>query len=77
MRDLRRVGVSILVLSQYLRPSPKHLPVRKMYSLEEFRELERIAYDMGFSYVLAHPLARTSYKAWEAYLAATGGGRAG
>jgi len=77
MRDLRRVGVDILVLSQYLRPSPKHLPVKKMYTVEEFRELEEIAYDLGFSYVLAHPLARTSYKAWEAFLAATRGGLGG
>ncbi|MCE4612291.1 MAG: lipoyl synthase [Desulfurococcales archaeon] len=77
MRDLRRVGVDILVLSQYLRPSPKHLPVKKMYTLEEFRELEEKAYSLGFSYVLAHPLARTSYKAWEAYMAALGGSRGG
>ncbi len=67
MKDLRRVGVEILVLSQYLRPSPKQLPVAKYYSLEEFRELEKIGYELGFSYVLAHPLARTSYKAKEAY----------
>jgi len=70
MRDLRSVGVDILVLSQYLRPSPKQLPVAKMYSLEEFRELEKIAYSLGFSYVVAHPLARTSYKAREAYIEA-------
>lgn len=67
MKDLRRVGVDILVVSQYLRPSPKQLPVAKYYSLEEFRELEKIGYELGFSYVLAHPLARTSYRAKEAY----------
>ncbi len=70
MRDLRRVGVDILVLSQYLRPSPKQIPVHKYYSLEEFRELEKIGYELGFSYVLAHPLARTSYRAKEAYFEA-------
>jgi len=70
MRDLRSVGVDILVLSQYLRPSLRQLPVAKMYSLEEFRELEKIAYSLGFSYVVAHPLARTSYKAREAYIEA-------
>lgn len=74
MRDLREAGVDILVLSQYLRPGPRQLPVAKYYSLSEFRELERIAYRLGFSYVVAHPLARTSYKAREAYLAALGGG---
>lgn len=70
MKDLRSVGVDILVLSQYYRPSRKQLPVAKVYRLSEFRELEGIAYRMGFAFVVAHPLARTSYKAKEAYLAA-------
>lgn len=70
MRDLRGAGVDILVLSQYLRPSPRQLPVAKLYTMEEFRELERLGYKLGFAYVLAHPLARTSYKAFEAYQAA-------
>ncbi len=70
MRDLRRVGVDILVLSQYLRPSPRQLPVEKYYTVEEFKLLEREALRMGFSYVVAHPLARTSYRAREAYLRA-------
>ncbi|GAB6148384.1 lipoyl synthase [Stetteria hydrogenophila] len=77
MRDLREAGVDILVLSQYMRPSRRQLPVAKYYTMEEFRELEREAYRMGFAYVLAHPLARTSYKAREAYeaaLRALGGG---
>jgi lipoic acid synthetase len=70
MRDLRDAGVDILVLSQYMRPSPKQLPVARVYKIEEFKELEEIAYKLGFSYVIAHPLARTSYKAREAYLEA-------
>ncbi len=70
MRDLRGAGVDILVLSQYLRPSPKHYPLVKMYTLTEYSELEKTAYSLGFSYVVAHPLARTSYKAREAYYAA-------
>ena len=70
MRDLRSVGVDILVLSQYFRPSKKQLPVAKRYRLSEFRELERKAYKLGFSYVVAHPLARTSFRAKEAYMAA-------
>ncbi len=68
MRDLRDAGVDILVLSQYMRPSPKQLPVARVYKIEEFKELEEIAYKLGFSYVVAHPLARTSYRAREAYL---------
>lgn len=70
MRDLREAGVDILVISQYLRPSRRQAPVAKYYSMEEFKELEGAGYRLGFAYVLAHPMARTSYKAWEAYQAA-------
>ncbi|BDB99100.1 lipoyl synthase [Saccharolobus caldissimus] len=68
MHDLREVGVDILVLSQYMRPSYKQLEVKKYYTLDEFKKLENIAYSMGFLYVVSLPLARTSYKAKEAYL---------
>lgn len=80
MRDLRSVGVDILVLSQYYRPSTKQLPVVKRYRLSEFRDLAEKGRRLGFAYVVAHPLARTSFKAREAYieavkrLAAKGGG---
>jgi len=70
MRDLRSVGVDILVISQYLRPSRLQLPVRKYYSMKEFRMLEKTGYRLGFAYVVSHPLARTSYRAREAYYAA-------
>lgn len=40
MRDLRSVGVNILVLSQYMRPSRKQLEVKKRYTFEEFRKLD-------------------------------------
>lgn len=67
MRDLVSVGVDVLVLSQYLRPSPKQVKVARHYSLGEFKEFEMRAYSLGFKYVLAHPLARTSYRAEEVY----------
>lgn len=47
MHDLREVGVDILVLSQYMRPSHKQLEVKKYYTLDEFKKLENIAYSMG------------------------------
>lgn len=68
MKDLREAGVQILVLSQYMRPSLKQLPVKKYYTIEEFKDLERLAYSLGFSAVISSPLARTSYKAREAYI---------
>lgn len=71
--DLRRSGVDIVVISQYLRPTPKQVPVRKLYTVEEFRRIEEMAYRAGFKYVLSHPLARTSYRAYEAYQRAVQG----
>jgi len=68
--DLANINLDILVFSQYLRPSEKQLPVKKYYAVEEFKYLERIAYELGIRSVVAHPLARTSYKAKEAYIRA-------
>ena len=73
MDDLASAEVDILVLSQYLRPSPAQLPVAKIYKMEEFEALEREAYSRGFRAVVAHPLARTSFRAEWAYRRAVGG----
>ncbi len=72
IRDLARVGVDILVLSQYLRPTPKQVRVARLYRLEEFEALRDYALEHGIKYVHAHPLARTSHRAYEAYLAVKG-----
>jgi lipoic acid synthetase len=61
--DLRANGVRILTLGQYLRPSPKHLPIVRYVPPEEFRDLRRAAYDMGFAHVESGPLVRSSYHA--------------
>ncbi len=63
MRDLRSVDVNILTLGQYLRPSASHLPVRKFYHPDEFRDLAEIGHGLGFSHVEAGPLVRSSYHA--------------
>jgi lipoic acid synthetase len=64
-KDLRKVGVSILTLGQYLRPSDKHAVMTRYYHPDEFRELKRIALGMGFVHVEAGPLVRSSYHAHE------------
>jgi lipoic acid synthetase len=64
-KDLRKVGVSILTLGQYLRPSDKHAVMTRYYHPDEFRELKRIAMGMGFVHVEAGPLVRSSYHAHE------------
>jgi len=63
IRDLRAHGVDILTLGQYLRPSPKHLPIVRYVPPEEFAELRSAALEMGFGRVEAGPLVRSSYHA--------------
>jgi lipoyl synthase len=63
--DLRGVGVSILTIGQYLRPSPGHAVMTRYYHPDEFRELKRIALGLGFVHVEAGPLVRSSYHAHE------------
>ncbi|HEY3739022.1 MAG TPA: lipoyl synthase [Bryobacteraceae bacterium] len=63
MRDLRKHRVDVLTLGQYLRPSPKHLPIIRYVAVEEFQELKRAGYEMGFSHVESGPLVRSSYHA--------------
>jgi lipoic acid synthetase len=66
MRDLRRHGVDVLTLGQYLRPSPKHLPIVRYVPREEFDDLRELGKKMGFRHVEAGPLVRSSYHASEA-----------
>jgi len=65
LRDLRGVGVEILTIGQYLRPSEQHLPLVRYYHPSEFAELRRLALDMGFGHVESAPLVRSSYHAHE------------
>jgi lipoic acid synthetase len=68
MRDLRSVGCDILTLGQYLRPSGKHLPVEEYVRPEVFRDLEQEGLSLGFRFVAAGPLVRSSYKAGEFFV---------
>ena len=65
LRDLRKVDCQILTIGQYLRPSIAHLPMERYYTPDEFRELKRIALDLGFGHVESGPLVRSSYHAHE------------
>ena len=63
--DLRTVGVDILTIGQYLRPSATHMPVARYYAPDEFAELKTVADGLGYRHVEAGPLVRSSYHAWE------------
>lgn len=63
MDDLLDHDVSVLTLGQYLRPTPRHLPVVEYIKPEYFDELKQIALDKGFRHVASGPLVRSSYHA--------------
>ncbi|MDE2789449.1 MAG: lipoyl synthase [Paracoccaceae bacterium] len=63
MDDLRSAGVDFLTIGQYLQPTPKHHPVRRFVTPEEFSALESMAFGKGFLLVSASPLTRSSYHA--------------
>ncbi len=68
MRDLRAIGVDIVTLGQYLRPSNWHLPVDVYVPPEEFDRYREIGESLGFAYVASGPLVRSSYRAGEYFL---------
>ncbi len=64
--DLRKAGVEIVTLGQYLRPTAKHYPVDKYVTPEEFDQFKKEGLEMGFKYVASAPLVRSSYLADQA-----------
>lgn len=64
--ELKRVRCDCVTIGQYLQPSKySHIPVQKYYSPEEFKEFERFGKNLGFLFVNAAPLVRSSYNADE------------
>jgi lipoyl synthase len=63
MRDLRNVGVDILTIGQYLRPTSTHLPTARWWTPEEFDSLRAYGQSLGFAHVEASPLTRSSFHA--------------
>jgi lipoic acid synthetase len=67
LRDLHDAGCELLTITQYLRPSPRHHPVERWVTPEEFAELEAEAFACGFLGVMSGPLVRSSYRAGRLY----------
>jgi lipoic acid synthetase len=63
LQDLHDAGTDIITVTQYLRPTPRHLPVDRWVRPEEFLEIKEEAEAIGFLGVLAGPLVRSSYRA--------------
>jgi lipoic acid synthetase len=66
MDELRSVSCDILVMGQYLQPTPKQIPVVEYVEPARFERYALIAREKGFLSVVSSPLARTSYHAMEA-----------
>ena len=65
MRDLRAAGIDFLTFGQYLRPTPRHHPVDRYVTPEEFDRWREEGEALGFRYVASGPLVRSSYRAGE------------
>ena len=63
MDDLRSAEVDFITIGQYLQPTPRHAPVDRYVTPDEFRYYERMAKAKGFLMVSASPLTRSSYHA--------------
>jgi lipoic acid synthetase len=68
MAQLRAADVDVLTIGQYLRPTPKHAPVVRYVDPAEFERYREAGLGLGFKYVAAGPLVRSSYRAAEAFL---------
>ena len=66
LADLAGVGVDIVTIGQYLRPTTHHLPVARWVEPAEFVEWKRIGESLGIGHVEASPLTRSSYHARQA-----------
>lgn len=63
LSDLRQHRVDLITLGQYMRPTTKHLTVKRYLPPQEFSDLQRFAESLGFQAVASGPLVRSSYRA--------------
>ena len=72
LTDLRSAGVDLVTVGQYLRPTPKHLPVDRYVTPDEFDSIREAGNRLGFAHIEAGPFVRSSYHAGEQAHAARG-----
>ena len=66
LADLRSVGVDVVTVGQYLRPTTNHLPIARWWTPDEFARLADVGHALGIPHVEASPLTRSSYHARQA-----------
>jgi lipoic acid synthetase len=77
LHDLHGVGVDIVTIGQYLRPTSNHLPIDRWWTPDEFDRLRTIGESIGIKHVEASPLTRSSHHAKQAAAAAIKGDTSG
>lgn len=70
MQDLRDNDVDIFTIGQYLRPSPKHYPLKEYVHPDMFKDLKKKGEELGFLFVASGPFVRSSYRAGELFMKA-------
>lgn len=68
MEDVRKMGIKLFTIGQYLQPTKKHLEVEEYVTPEQFKKYHDIGMNMGFSNVESGPLVRSSYMAEKSFI---------
>jgi lipoic acid synthetase len=63
LKDMRRVGVEVVTIGQYLQPTKKHLLVKEYVTPEQFKIYKQKGLEIGFRFVESSPMVRSSYRA--------------
>lgn len=63
LRDLRRSGVHVATIGQYLQPTRRNLPVAEYVTPEKFEAYRAYGMEIGFQMVFSGPFVRSSYMA--------------
>lgn len=68
MQDVRKVGVRLMTIGQYLQPTKSHIPVIEYVTPEQFARYREIGLELGFDNVESGPLVRSSYMAEKTFI---------
>jgi lipoyl synthase len=67
LKHAAEIGIEILTIGQYLRPSLKHAEIKRYYHPDEFAELRELGKSLGIRWVFSGPLVRSSYHAEDVF----------
>ena len=65
LADMRAVGIDIITIGQYLRPTSRHRPIHRYVHPDEFIEYKAYGEGLGIPHIESGPLVRSSYHAKE------------